>query len=161
VSEITLDTAQFDFDAHRQAAVEQYQRVRLLYESFAGTVREILEQALRAASVKVASIEARAKTLESFEDKAATPAEEDPTRPKYPQPLVEITDLAAARVITFFLSTLQDVDRIIAAQFNVLERLDKPDTVKAGIKEDSGFTGSGRAAEDASDDRGWPGRSAN
>ncbi|TAM44084.1 MAG: hypothetical protein EPN53_17070 [Acidobacteria bacterium] len=115
----------FDFDEHRTRAVEAYQRVRPLYEDFAEVVRDILQEALRNASIKVASIEARAKTIDSFGAKAAEPTDDDPNQPKYPDPMMQITDLAAARVITFFLATISKVDSIIASQFTIRERTDK------------------------------------
>jgi ppGpp synthetase/RelA/SpoT-type nucleotidyltranferase len=115
----------FDFDAHRRLAVEQYQRIRPLYEAFASVVQGILAQALRQDGIKVASIEGRAKAIDSLGEKAAQPSESDPERPKYPDPLRQITDLAGARVITFFLDTLEDVDRAIVRELEVLERLDK------------------------------------
>lgn len=117
--------AQSDFDDHARTAAEQYQRVRPLYELFARTLQDILREALQNAGIKTASVEARAKTLQSFTDKAALPGEEDPARPKYDEPLTQITDLAAARVITFFLKTIQDVDKVISTEFSVREKLDK------------------------------------
>jgi hypothetical protein len=59
----------FDFGKHRIAAVDQYQRIRPLYESFASVIHDILAEALRSRDIKVASIEARAKSLESFGNK--------------------------------------------------------------------------------------------
>jgi putative GTP pyrophosphokinase len=117
----------FDFEARRREAIEAYQRVRPHYVAFADVVQRILEQALRAASIRVASIESRAKSLESFGDKAAAPSVDDPAQPRYTDPLVEIEDVAAARVITFFLHTIDDVDRLIHEQFSVRDRLDKSD----------------------------------
>lgn len=76
-------TVGFDFDGHRQAAVDAYQRVRADYERFADTVRSILIEALARAGIRVASIEARAKSLDSYREKAATPADGDDNRPKY------------------------------------------------------------------------------
>jgi ppGpp synthetase/RelA/SpoT-type nucleotidyltranferase len=115
----------FDFDAHARNAAEQYQRVRPLYELFARTVQDILGEALRNAGIKAASIEGRAKAIDSFAEKAALPDEEDPDKPKYKEPLNQITDLAAARVITFFLRTIQDVDTLIETEFIVREKSDK------------------------------------
>lgn len=123
----------FDFDAHRRTAIDQYERVRSLYESFAEVVKRILLEAVRNAQIKVASVEARAKAPESFGDKAATPTESDPEKPKYPNPIGDITDLAAARVITFFLKDVQKVDRLVGNEFNVLDRADKSDLL---VKED-------------------------
>lgn len=117
----------FDFAAHRRAASEAYQRVRADYERFAETVRSILTEAFSRAGIKVASIEARAKSVDSFAEKATAPAEGDEGRPKYANPLAEITDLAGVRIITFFPSTLVRVDRILQAEFVVLEKIDKGD----------------------------------
>ena len=38
-----------------------------------------------------------------------TPSDSDPNAPKYGDPLREITDLAAVRVITFFPRTVREV----------------------------------------------------
>jgi ppGpp synthetase/RelA/SpoT-type nucleotidyltranferase len=115
----------FDFEGHARKAAEQYQHVRPLYEVFASTIQGILREALENAGIKTASVEARAKAIESFSDKAALPDEEDPTKPKYEDPLRQITDLAAARVITFFLETIHDVEQVIAIEFSVREKSDK------------------------------------
>jgi hypothetical protein len=77
----------FDFEAHRRRAVESYQRIRPIYEAFAETIKAILAQALDRANIKVASIEARAKSIDSFGVKASTPANGDESRPKYSEPL--------------------------------------------------------------------------
>lgn len=63
----------FDFDFHKALAVAGYQRVRPSYESFAQVVQGILIQALITANIKVASVDARAKSVESFKTKAARP----------------------------------------------------------------------------------------
>ena len=115
----------FDFDRHRLQAIEKYQKVRSLYEEYASVIRNILSEAFDAQSIKIHSIEARAKTIDSFGDKAATPALDDPNKPYYPNPLSDITDLTGIRVIVFFPRTLDLVDSIIKAQFDVLERSDK------------------------------------
>lgn len=119
--------APFDIEAHRQRAEQSYQRVRPQYEALAQSVKEIMSDAFEAASVKVASIEARAKTVESFGKKASEPADTDETQPKYPEPLKQITDLAGVRVITFFPRTIEYVDQIITSEFNIVERIDKRD----------------------------------
>lgn len=129
VPESIENSEPFGFEAHRRTSVEQYQRVRPIYEAFAAVVRSILLQALRVANVNVASVDARAKSLESFGDKAAQPAEEDSTQPKYREPISEITDLAGIRVITFFLKTIEEVDRLITAQFEIREKSDKSDAL--------------------------------
>ena len=124
-SENLSPSVEFDFESHQRAAAAQYQNVRPLYESFAEVVRAVLVEALQSRQLKMASVEARAKALDSFQAKAGTPVEGDPNRPKYANPLTEITDLAAARVITFFLKDIEHVDRLIRDEFHVLERTDK------------------------------------
>ncbi len=119
----------FDFETHRREAIAEYQRRRPLYEEFTRVIEGILTEALRNADIKVATIEARAKSLESFGDKSAEPAEADSTKPKYANPLTDITDLAAARVITFFLSTIPKIDKLISTEFLVRERADKADVL--------------------------------
>lgn len=115
----------FDFEAHQRRAVEDYLKVRPLYSLFARTVQDILREALTSASISVASVDARAKEVLSFANKAITPDDDNPGQPKYLDPLKQITDLTAASVNTFFLATLQDVDRVVAAEFEIRERTDK------------------------------------
>jgi ppGpp synthetase/RelA/SpoT-type nucleotidyltranferase len=117
----------FDFEAHRRAAVDRYQPLRPLYEAFSGCIRLILDQALAADGLKVASLEARAKSLDSFGRKAKTPSDTDPGIPKYANPLGEITDLAGARIITFFPRDVAVVDASIQREMEILERVDKAD----------------------------------
>jgi putative GTP pyrophosphokinase len=123
--ETLLSGEDFDAAEHRKAAVEAYQSVRRLYEDFAITVKRILEQTLSANQIAVHSIEARAKSLESFGRKAQTLSASDPSQPKYEQPLTEITDLAGVRVITFFIDNLAKVDALIDREFEVLEKTNR------------------------------------
>lgn len=124
---------EFDFESHKLQAIENYRRVRPLYEEYAAVIRNILFEAFNALAIKIHSIEARAKAIDSFGDKAATPAPDDPSKPYYPNPLSDITDLTGIRVIVFFPRTLDVVDDIIKMQFDVLERSDK---IQSLIKED-------------------------
>lgn len=117
----------FDTETHRQRAEQSYQRVRPQYEALAQAIKDILSDAFETTSVKVASIEARAKTIESFGRKVTEPAEADETQPKYPEPLKQITDLAGVRVITFLPREIDYIDQIITREFNIVERLDKRD----------------------------------
>ena len=112
---------EFDFGAHRSLAVESYRSVQGTYADLAATVRGLLQTALTARGLKVHSIEHRAKSDESFGDKAVRVSDEDSNRPKYANPLDEIHDLAGCRVITFFLHHVDDVRAIINAEFTVRE----------------------------------------
>ncbi len=118
------EDATFDFETHRRIALDDYARVRPLYEAFSFCVRDILVDAVDRKSIKVHSIEARAKTLESFGTKVTTPSEENPDRPKYNDPLDQIVDLAGVRAITFFPRTVDEVDECVREQFEVVEKVD-------------------------------------
>ncbi len=93
-------------------------------------VTKILSVALDSQNIKVASIEGRAKSVESFGEKALRQSTIDPNQPKYKDPLNEITDQAGIRIITFFPKTIDDIDRVINAEFLVHEKSDKADTLK-------------------------------
>ncbi|MCY3738390.1 MAG: hypothetical protein OXG13_18445 [Gemmatimonadaceae bacterium] len=115
----------FNFEEHRLNAVAEYQRRRPIFEAFAEAVRGIVKEALRAGNIQAASIEARAKEVESFGTKASKPSESDPERPKYPDPLLNITDLAGVRVITFFPKTAETTREVVLQEFEVVEFSDK------------------------------------
>jgi putative GTP pyrophosphokinase len=117
--------AAFDFPAHGQRALSDYLRVREFYVHLSQVVQQILRECLKGRGVQVHSVEARAKDPVSFEKKASQRLEADPNEPKYPEPLKQITDLAGARVITFFPGSLDEIDRIIQDEFEILERSDK------------------------------------
>src|SRR5712692_8680302 len=118
------DASNFDFEAHRRAAVDRYARVRQNFQDFAFIVRNVLKDAIERKQLKVHSIEARAKSLESFGEKAMTPSDTDPNAPKYKDPLADVTDLAAIRVITFFPRTVTGVAVCIREEFQILEEVD-------------------------------------
>jgi ppGpp synthetase/RelA/SpoT-type nucleotidyltranferase len=119
------DARDFDFDAHRQQAVEAYQGVRQQYQDCAEAAESVLKAALEAANTRVHTLESRAKDPESFARKASLPSEEDPAQPKYTDPLRQITDLAAVRVITFLLDEVEKVNAQVEEQFHVLEKVNK------------------------------------
>jgi putative GTP pyrophosphokinase len=119
------DGESFDFDEHRRRATDEYKEKVRFYEECARAVYAVLTTALAVASVDVHSVEARAKSVESFGRKASRPSDTDPDSPKYQVPLEEITDLAAVRVITFFLETVEEVNSIIEEQFEVIEKTNR------------------------------------
>jgi ppGpp synthetase/RelA/SpoT-type nucleotidyltranferase len=125
MSNESIPAVAVDLDAHAARAVAEYRSVRPAYEQLADVAKRILHETFGVADIRVHSIEARAKTLESFEKKAAKPSEADPTRPKYSDPLKQITDLAGVRVISFLPRTVERVCDHIEQEFTVLERTDK------------------------------------
>ncbi len=75
-------------------------------------------------------IQGRAKDEESFGKKASAPSRVDPNRPKYQDPINEITDKAGVRVITFFPKTVDQVDLVIYSEFLVHNKINKSDVLK-------------------------------
>ena len=117
----------FDFEEHRRNAVAKYQPKRALFQAFSDTIRSVLLEALQVKNIQIASIESRAKDLESFGNKASKQSESDPEQPKYPNPLSDITDLAGVRVITFFPKTAEYAAKVVQNEFTVVESSDKGD----------------------------------
>jgi ppGpp synthetase/RelA/SpoT-type nucleotidyltranferase len=124
----------FDFEAHRRAAIDAYQLVQLGYSECARGVYAVLTTALSVEGVRVHSIEHRAKSLNSFGTKAATPSSDDPSAPKYPNPLGDITDLSAVRVITFLLKDAQRVCQVVEREFIVLEKINRTGLLQEDAK---------------------------
>jgi putative GTP pyrophosphokinase len=130
VSDIEKEKSPFDFEAHRQRAVEQYGRKKDLYEEFAEAAKNILAVATQSRGSRISEIQFRAKEVASCGKKAITPSEQNPAEPKYKNPLADITDLAGVRVITFFPRTIEDVCRCIQEQFQVIEKVDHTATAQ-------------------------------
>lgn len=124
---------QEDLSSHGLAARREYSHVRPEYEELATKVASILREAIRRRSLHPHSITFRAKDLDSFEEKAAKPDPDEPTKPNYPNPLSDIQDMAGVRVTTYFLSDVDVVDAIINEEFEILQRTDKSEAL---IKED-------------------------
>lgn len=125
-------TTAFDFDAHRASAVDKFRSERGTYEDFGRTVQALLKSTLSAREVKVQSIEMRVKSEESFGAKAARASDATGERPKYGDPLSEIQDLAACRIITYFLKDVEAVQSIISEEFDVLELANRSSYLRAG-----------------------------
>jgi len=109
----------FDFEAHGRTAAKNYEKIFFLYERYADAVKQILRASIPS-DYPIHSIERRAKSVENFERKASKPDESDPSKPKYPTPLQDITDSAGVRVITFFPKTIKEVNLCIDREFEVL-----------------------------------------
>ena len=114
----------FDFGAHRAKAVEDYGRVRPVYELLTTTIKHIIGEAASARNLKLSSIEVRTKSTESFGEKAERPLELDPSRPKYEHPLEDIEDLAGVRAITFLPRAVDQVGSLMSEEFEVLKKED-------------------------------------
>jgi ppGpp synthetase/RelA/SpoT-type nucleotidyltranferase len=115
----------FDFAAHGQAAIAEYLKRQAFYADLASVVKRILEESNKRRTIRVHSVEGRAKEPASLGRKAAQPSEADPTKPRYSNPLEDIADLAGVRVITYFPSTLAEIDTMLREEFRVVEQSDK------------------------------------
>lgn len=117
--------AKFDFAAHEQSAVNAYLKVFPYWSDVAAATGRIIEQAIKSRAIRVHSVQFRPKDPASFGRKAAKPSDTDPLQPKYPKPLDEISDLSATRIITFFPRTIEEIDKMLQEEFEILERSDK------------------------------------
>jgi putative GTP pyrophosphokinase len=111
-----------DFTAYGQEAVEAYREVRDRFEECAQAVRSVLRAVLDEERLKVQIVEARAKSVKSLREKAERPAKENAKKPKYPDPLSDITDLAGVRVVVYLLGDADQVGRLIYHEFEVLQK---------------------------------------
>jgi len=121
--------AEFDFARHEQTAVSEFLRVVTFYADLATATKRIADEILKRRDIRVHSIEARAKDPSSFGRKAAKPSKHDPNRPMYPNPIEQITDKAAIRIITFFPRTIEEINDVLHAEFSVIEHFDKGESL--------------------------------
>src|SRR5215471_20582927 len=117
----------FDPATHGERAAAEYRERRGLYLEFAQCIKTLLDEALRGSDIQAQSVDARAKTIDSFTRKASLPHPLDPTRPKYEDPLQDITDMAGVRVVTFLPAAIAQVGTAVEAQFEIVEQEDKFD----------------------------------
>jgi len=85
---------------------------------FKNTVEVLLEQAVQRSGVQFDAVTARVKSRESFLDKCVRPADEGTGSGfKYANPIGEITDIAGARVTTYLLQTVPQLQRVVESTF--------------------------------------------
>jgi putative GTP pyrophosphokinase len=120
-----LDAEKFDFASHAQEAVNAYLKVQPFWSDVAAAVGRVIEQALKSRDIQIHSVQFRAKEPASLGRKASKPSDGDPNRPKYPEPLKDITDLSGTRVITYFPRTVVAIDQMLREEFEILEKIDK------------------------------------
>ncbi|HEY0638433.1 MAG TPA: hypothetical protein VGD67_12365 [Pseudonocardiaceae bacterium] len=100
-------------------SLDSFRRRRPAYESLARKLEDLIQELLKDAGIDVIQVESRAKTVESFEGKLR--------RKSYADPLAEMTDLVGLRVITYYIEDVDEVEKILRAEFTVDEEnsLDK------------------------------------
>jgi putative GTP pyrophosphokinase len=126
-----------DAEVHPQPdAVATYQRTHQQYIGGARKLESLIGELIgEEEDINYLSVNARAKDPASFEAKACRPDPDDPSRPKYDDPLREITDLVAARVITYLAEAVDRVCEVIEREFEIVEHTD----MGADIKAQGGF----------------------
>ncbi|MBU3155162.1 GTP pyrophosphokinase [Clostridium estertheticum] len=124
----------FDFELHRKNAIAEFTKIRQSHVAFSDTIQTILKKCLEDKNIKYHSIESRAKSIESFAEKACKATKDNPNVPKYVNPIKEITDLTAVRIITFFPITISEVNQVLADEFIILERSDKSEILEKNEK---------------------------
>jgi len=115
----------FDFATYEQSAVNEYLKVHPYWTDVAAATGRVIEQAIKSRGIQVHSVQFRSKDPASFGWKASKPSDSNPLQPKYRNPLREITDLSATRVITFFPRTIEAIDEVLREEFEILDRSDK------------------------------------
>jgi ppGpp synthetase/RelA/SpoT-type nucleotidyltranferase len=101
---------------------EAYRRIRPQYEEFCVDVERTIKSILQDHKISIHSINARAKDIDSYARKANK--RDKNGSPKYNKPLTEITDLAAARVIAYTQSAVDEICSAIEASFDIFSKED-------------------------------------
>ena len=96
-----------------ETQVEHYRKKIYQYEAFVNAIKSLLIQLLRADNVDYVTIEGRAKTIESFQEKIQRDDK------NYEEPINELTDLAGIRVITYQVADIDTVSKIIDDNFEI------------------------------------------
>ncbi|MFK4083530.1 GTP pyrophosphokinase family protein [Kribbella sp. NPDC020789] len=108
-----------------EQAAALYERVHQQYVGGARKLESLINELIgEEEGINYLTATARAKDPESFLAKAAKPHPDDPNRPKYDMPLEQITDLVAARVITFLVEAVERVCEVIEEEFEIVEHTD-------------------------------------
>ena len=122
------EATRLDPSALLREAVKRYEELRPLYGAFCVHVRQLVTAEIAGRSIKIHSIEARTKSLESFERKIKRLLGAHRDSRRAPDPIKMVTDMAGVRVITFFPKTVLDLDAVIRERFRVIERDDKTES---------------------------------
>lgn len=83
-------------------------------------IRRYLQELAERASIRIHTIESRAKSLASYQEKSAKLGPDG--QPKYADPAAQIHDCVAARVIVFTMLARNDLADVISSHASVIER---------------------------------------
>jgi ppGpp synthetase/RelA/SpoT-type nucleotidyltranferase len=101
---------------------QKYQTKKDKYERFLGLVTLIINSAIKKRKIKVHSFKSRVKDYNSFLEKVE--------RKQYKKPFRECTDLAGCRIVCLFLSQVNEIEKIVRDEFEILEITDKKSSKK-------------------------------
>lgn len=101
----------------RPEIIYEYLKRRQYYERLCMEVAFVLETELKDQGIEIASIQSRAKELNSFLEKLE--------RKEYSDPFSQVTDMAGVRVVCLYPSDLDTIENIINKEFTLLEKIDK------------------------------------
>src|SRR5262245_12585362 len=96
--------------------IQRFIEQRLHYEHLCDEVAYALTKLLGEATIRVAAITQRAKTLESFLEKIR--------RKTYTDPFTQITDFAGVRVVSYYPDDIPKIEKIVRHEFDVVEKQD-------------------------------------
>lgn len=106
---------------------QQYKNQYPFFQNFTKRLEQLLKTILDNSKIKYHLIESRAKSVESFCEKI----NKDPS--KYTNPIYDVTDKCALRIIVFYTEDLLKIERIIKDNF-IIDELNSSDT-KNRLKE--------------------------
>jgi len=95
--------------------IQDYENCRLSYEAFSLKLKELLRLIVEANDLKIHSIEARTKTVDSFHEKITRLGK------TYHDPLKEVPDLCGCRIITYYSDEVSMIAEILKNEFLIVE----------------------------------------
>lgn len=98
-------------------AIRKFLDCRSDYEQLCTEIAYTLKKRLTAQGIETSAVLWRAKTLNSFLEKLV--------RKTYVDPMAETTDLGGVRVVCLYVSDVNQIEKIIHDEFEVLEKVDK------------------------------------
>ena len=96
---------------NKEDIVNKYIEIRPVYKNLSNKLFLLIEEVLELNKVNYHAITYRAKTIESFSEKAK--------KPKYDDPLNQLTDLAGVRIIGYVESDVNKIAKLIEDLFDI------------------------------------------
>lgn len=112
-----------------RALEDLFKKERTRFYDFTREVDQLLAKLVSSESIEIVNIEARTKSVDSFLEKAYR--EEG----KYSDPMSQITDISACRVICYYVEDIDRLDGVIRENFDVDEKNSSKKDKSANPKE--------------------------